>query len=109
MEIILIPSLQKKLESKKYKSHKKIISSLVKKLETMGKNSLKILDVENQYLLCEMKVKRPPYRLYVVVNQKETKFYIVDWEHKGNQEKVIKELRKKLSLAIEFSLDKIFT
>ena len=75
----------------------------------MGKNSLKILDVENQYLLCEMKVKRPPYRLYVILNQKETKFYIVDWEHKGNQEKVIKELRKKLSLAIEFSLDKIFT
>ena len=75
----------------------------------MGKNALKILDVEDYYLLCEMKVMRPPYRLYVIVDQKSDRYYIADWEHKENQEKVINELKRRLSLAIKFGLDEIFT
>jgi hypothetical protein len=108
-EFILIPSLQKKLENVKYSNHAKIISRLIAKLEKMGKNALKILDVEDYYLLCEMKVMRPPYRLYVVVDQKHDNFYVVDWEHKGKQEKTINELKSRLSLAIEAGLNKIFT
>ena len=108
-EIILTPSFQEKIKGNNYRSHLNIIQKLVKKLESMGKNALKILDVEKNYLLCEMKVMRPPYRLYVIVEQKENKYYIVDWEHKDNQEKIINELKGKLGLALEFSLDKIFT
>jgi hypothetical protein len=75
----------------------------------MGKNALKILDVEGHYLLCEMKVMKPPYRLYVIVNQKTNKYYIAKWEHKEKQNKVIGELKYKLSLAVEAGLENIFT
>ncbi len=97
------------MEDRKYKSHVKIVLKLIEKLKRMGRNSLKILDVEDYYLLCEMKIKRPPYRLYVIVDQKNDTYYIADWEHKGMQEKVINELKTKLSSAISFGLDKIFT
>ena len=105
-EVILIPSFQIALN--KTKSHARIILKLIQKLERMGKNTLKILDVQDQYLLCEMKVMKPPYRLYVIADQKSNKYYVVEWEHKQKQEKIIKELKNKLSLAVNFSLDKIF-
>jgi mRNA-degrading endonuclease RelE of RelBE toxin-antitoxin system len=108
LTVILLPSFQKKLE-KINKAHLKIILKLIKKLERMGKNALKILDVEEYYLLCEMKVMRPPYRLYVIVNQKTNEYYIAEWEHKEKQNKVIGELKHKLSLAVEVGLEKIFT
>jgi len=75
----------------------------------MGKNALKILEIEDYYLLCEMKVMKPPYRLYVIVDQKTNTYYIADWEHKENQEKIINELKYKLSSAVETGLEKIFT
>jgi len=59
------------------------------------------LSIEDYYLLCEMKVMRPPYRLYVIVDQKNNRFHIVEWEHKEKQEKVINELRNRLVLAIK--------
>jgi len=108
-ELILVPSLQEKLKDAKYRSHLQTISRLLRKLQNMGKNALKILDVEDCYLLCEMKVMRPPYRLYVVLDQKNNRFYIVDWAHKEKQEKLIQELSGKLSSAIKVGLDKIFT
>jgi hypothetical protein len=76
----------------------------------MGKNALKILDVEDFYLLGEMKVKKSPYRLYVIVNQRTDTFYVVEWgEHKKKQERVINELIGKLKLAIEVGLENVFT
>jgi hypothetical protein len=78
-------------------------------LEKRGKNDLKILDVQDNYLLTEMKVMNPPYRLYVIVDQNTNKFYIVEWEHKEKQDKVIEELKRKLSLAIGLGLEEIFT
>ena len=81
---------------------------MIKKLEKMGKNALKILDVEEFYLLGEMKVMRPPYRLYVIVDQKTDRYYVVEWEHKEKQKRVIGELKRKLSLATKFTLEKIF-
>ncbi len=41
--------------------------------------------------------------------QTTNKYYIVDWEHKEKQEKVINKLKGKLSVAINVGLDKIFT
>lgn len=81
---------------KKYRPHGKIILKLINKIRKLGLNALKILDVEDIYLLCEMKVNKPPYRLYVIVDQKSNRFYLVDWEHKSKQEKIIENLKKKL-------------
>ncbi|MBI5347428.1 MAG: hypothetical protein HZB66_02365 [Candidatus Aenigmarchaeota archaeon] len=108
-DVFLVPSFQRKIEKIiKNKKEKEIIYKLINKVRNLGKNALKILDVRDQYLLCEMKVKRPPYRLYVMVDQSKDIFYIVDWEHKQKQEKVINELRKKLYTALKFGMDKIF-
>ena len=108
LTVVLLPSFQKKLKEIN-KAHLKIILKLIKKLERMGKNALKILDVEEHYLLCEMKVMKPPYRLYVIVNEKANKYYIAEWEHKEKQNKVIGELKHKLSLALEAGLENVFT
>lgn len=106
--VVLLPSLKEKIQNRKFRSHLKIISNLIIKLEKMGKNALKTLDVEDYYLLCEMKTMKPPYRLYVIVNEKTNTFYIVDWEHKERQNKVINELKNKLSLAIQIGFEKVF-
>ncbi|MBI2084582.1 MAG: hypothetical protein HYT70_03150 [Candidatus Aenigmarchaeota archaeon] len=108
-DIILLQSLQEKLKDVKYSSHLKIVSRLIKKIEEMGRDALKILDVEGHYLLCEMKVMKPPYRLYVILDQQNNKYYVADWEHKDKQEKAIEELRFKLSIAVRAGLEKIFT
>jgi len=55
-----------------------------------------------------MKVKRPPYRLYVIVDQKNKIFYLVEWEHKNHQRKIIDKLKNKLSSAIEFGIENIW-
>jgi len=108
VKVKLLPLFQDKLKKIKDKNQLEIIFKLIKKLERMGKNALKILDVEDFYLLAEMKVKRPPYRLYVIVNQSTDTFYVVEWEHKKKQERVINELIGKLKLAIEVGLENVF-
>ena len=50
----------------------------------------------------------PPYRLYVIVDRKNDEFYVVEWEHKNKQQKVINNLTKKLHTGISYSLDQIF-
>ena len=91
-----------------YRSHLLLVNKLCNKVKTLGKNALKILDVEDYYLFGELKVMKPPYRLYVVVDQRKDIYYIVDWEHKDNQEKIINSLKDKLALAIEIGLEKVF-
>jgi hypothetical protein len=49
----------------------------------------------------------PPYRLYVIVNQEDEKFYIVRWEHKEKQQKVINQLTTKLEYAFEGGIKNI--
>ncbi len=107
--IILVPSLQRKLEKPMYRSHLELIDKLCNKVKILGKNALKILDVEDYYLFGELKVMKPPYRLYVIVDQKKDIYYIVDWEHKDNQERIIKSLKNKLALAIETGLEGVFS
>ena len=109
MKVVLIPSLERKLKTKRYKSHARMIYRLIKKLRRLGKNAVKILDVEDYYLLAEMKTKRPPYRLYIIINQRNDTYYVVEWAHKEQQEKIINELKYKLSLAVKFGLDQLFS
>lgn len=109
MTVILLPSLQQKLATAKFRSHRKIIDRLIEKLERMGKNALKVLDIEGLYLLCEMRVMRPPYRLYVIADQRSNKYYVAEWEHKDKQERVIAHLKGKLSSAMRFGLGETFT
>ena len=68
-EVVLIPSLQNEIDRLKDKKQLELILKSVKKIERLGKNSLKILYVRGSHLLGEIKFKRPPYRLYVVTNQ----------------------------------------
>src|SRR3989344_3291085 len=95
-EIIILPSFQEKLSRIKDKAHLNLIYKLTKKLSVMGKSALKILSVADNYLLCELKVMRPPYRLYVVADQATERYYPLAWEHKQNQDKIISELKEKL-------------
>lgn len=74
---------------------------MLEKLASRGKNALKILDVQDRYLLGEMRSYRPPYRLYVYVDQERDEYYAVRWEHKDRQEKVIRELKERLYKAIK--------
>ncbi len=108
-EIILLPSLQKKLMAKKYRSHLETVRTMKTKLEKMGINALKILAVEGPYLLGELKVHRPPYRLYVIADQKNNRFFLADWEHKSKQENAIITIKGKLASAGEYTLGELFT
>jgi len=82
---------------------------MIEKLKKLGKNAVKILDVQDNYLLTEMKRNNPPYRLYIIIDQKNDIYYITEWEHKKEQEKIISELKQKLSLAIKTGLENVFT
>ena len=104
--VVITPSLQNELE-KLDKTHVKIILKKFQKIRSNGLNTLKILRIRGNYLLCESKSRRPPYRLYVIVNQKKLVFYLVKWEHKKNQQKVIKELSGFLDEAFKYGLDRM--
>ncbi|MCX8178931.1 MAG: hypothetical protein N3D75_03830 [Candidatus Aenigmarchaeota archaeon] len=108
MEIFLVESLKEKLSKPRFKPHYQTIKSLIRKLKEQGKNSLKFLDIQDQYILGEMKVKEPPYRLYVILNQKVDAYYIVDWSHKDEQARTIKSLKEKLKEAISIGIENIF-
>ena len=103
-EVILIPTLQSKLT----KQHALIVLALKRKLERMGEHALKRLDTEGEWMLGEMKLHRPPYRLYVFADTKNRKYYLVMWEHKDVQQKIINELRLKLHQSTQFSVEKLF-
>ena len=106
-DIIITPLLQKKLENLS-KDHIKIIWDKIKKLKEHGLNAVKVLFILDRYLLCEIKLHRPPYRLYVIFNQEKKTFYIVDWEHKEKQEKIINKLKEKIKEAIKEGTDLLF-
>ena len=88
--------------------HKNRIKNLIEKLEREGIHATKILSSYKDYVLCEMKSSNPPYRLYIIYDQKEKIFYILEWEHKNKQRKIIRQLIKKLSISIELGIRSIF-
>jgi len=100
-EVIIVPSFQKDIENIKEKKQLELIYKSIEKIEIMGKNAIKLLHVRDKYILGEIKFMSPPYRLYVIINQKNEKFYIVRWEHKEKQQKVINQLKEKLEYAFE--------
>lgn len=106
-EVIIVPSFQEEINKIKDKKQLELILKSVKKIESLGKNSLKVLYVRDSYLLGEIKFKRPPYRLYVIAEQESEKFYAVRWEHKKEQEKVILQLKERLSHIFEIGIKNI--
>ena len=74
----------------------------------MGPSALKVIKIRDGYVLGEMKINNPPYRLYILVNPSMTKYYVLEWAHKGNQQKIINELVLKLGLSMQFGVKKIF-
>jgi len=106
-EVIIVPSFQKEIEVIKEKRQLELICKSIEKIERMGKNAIKLLHVRDKYVLGEIKFMRPPYRLYVIFNQENEKFYIVRWEHKEKQQKVINQLIGKLEYAFEGGIKNI--
>ena len=106
-EVIIVPSFQKEIEKIKEKKQLELIFKSIEKIERMGKNAVKLLHVRDKYILAEIKFMSPPYRLYVILNQENEKFYIVRWEHKEKQQKVINQLMEKLEYAFEGGIKNI--
>jgi len=106
-EIVITQTFKRELE-RIGKDHLKRILQLLEKLRKEGKNALKILDVEGKFILGELKSKKPPYRLYIYVDQENDVYYVVSWEHKKVQKKIITKLKEKLRLALFTSLEEIF-
>jgi len=106
-EVIIVPSFQKEIEKIKEKKQMELIYKAIEKIERMGKNAVKLLHVRDKYILGEIKFMSPPYRLYVIINQENEKFYIVRWEHKEKQQKVINQLMEKLEYAFESGIKNI--
>ncbi len=106
-EVIIVPSFQKEIEKIKEKKQLELILKSIEKIERMGKNAIKLLHVRDKFILGEIKFMNPPYRLYVIADQKDEKFYIVRWEHKVKQQKVINQLAEKLDYAFEGGIKNI--
>ena len=106
-EVVIVPSFQKDIERIKEKKQLELIYKSIEKIERMGKNAIKLLHVRDKYILGEMKFMNPPYRLYVIINQENEKFYVVRWEHKEKQQKVISQLMEKLEYAFESGIKNI--
>ena len=90
------------------KDHKRRIKKFIEKIERKGIHATKIITSHEDYVLCEMKSKKPPYRLYIVYDQKSKVFYILRWEHKNKQKIIIDKLNQKLKGGIEFGIISIF-
>lgn len=106
-EVIVVPSFLKEIDEIKDRKQLELVYKAIEKIERMGSNALKILHIRKHYLLGEIKFMHPPYRLYAIVDQSIEKFYIVKWEHKENQEKVIGQLKEKLQFALETGIKNI--
>lgn len=106
-EVIIVPSFQREIERIKERKQLELICKSIEKIERMGKNAVKLLHVRDKYILSEIKFMSPPYRLYVIINQENEKFYIVRWEHKEKQQKVINQLMEKLEYAFERGIKNI--
>ena len=70
IEVIIVPSFQKEIESIKEKKQLELIYKSIEKIEKMGKNAIKLLQVRDKYILGEIKFMSPPYRLTLLLTRK---------------------------------------
>ena len=82
------------------KLHKDRIIKMIRRLESEGLNAVKILTNFNNFILCEMKSHKPPYRLYIIYDQGDKIFYVFKWEHKDKQEEFLSQLNASFNEAI---------
>ena len=93
MHVVPTEEFKRKVQRLK-KDHKKLILKDIRKLRTQKMNAIKILRVVGPYVLGEIKHKKPPYRLYVVVDQEEDVCVVVEWAHKKEQQEIIDKLQR---------------
>ncbi len=89
--------------------HKSRIRKLIEKVEKEGLHSLRILSMQGNYILGEVKSRRPPYRLYVIYDQKTKIFFVVKWAHKNEQQRTINTLQRKLQEALDLGIEELFS
>lgn len=102
--IVIHPNIQNLLTNNLPRDHIELIYRDIRKIRRSGLNVLKILKVVGRYLLTEVKHHRPPYRLYVVVDQGSNIFVPVDWAHKKDQERIINRLSSEMKNIIEWAI-----
>ena len=76
------------------KDHVSLIQKDILKLQTHKMNAVKILKVVGPYVIEEIKHRKPPYRLYVAIDQESDICAVVEWAHKKEQQEIIEKLRK---------------
>ena len=76
--------------------HLEIILKDFEKIEKWGLSVLKTLKRSSKYVLAEAKHRRPPYRLYVIIDEEKDVYMLVEWSHKNKQQKTIQFLSKNI-------------
>ncbi len=104
---MLLPSFEEKLKNLP-KDHLERIAKMIKKLRMHGKNALKILDVFSNYVLAEARAFKPPYRLYVVIDEMSNTFYVYEWSHKKKQKETIDRIKEDLKRALLEGFENVF-
>lgn len=102
---VLLPSLKKKIKRINNKKQLELILKAEEKIARSGKDALKILYVRENYMIGEIKYKKPPYRLYVIYDQENETSYLALWAHKKSQEKIIQKMKKGLENALEYGIE----
>jgi len=104
-EIVLLPSLERKIGRIKDRRQLELILKAKEKIERMGKDAIKILYTRENHVLGEIKYKSPPYRLYVIYDQSDETFYLALWAHKKAQEKIIQGMKRKLENVLVYGME----
>ena len=105
---VLLPSLKREIKRINDKKQLELILKAKEKITISGKDALKVLYVREKYMIGEIKYKKPPYRLYVIYDQKDETFYLAMWAHKKSQEKIIQRMKKGLENALEYGMEHIY-
>ncbi|MEK6967940.1 MAG: hypothetical protein AABX51_04895 [Nanoarchaeota archaeon] len=90
---VMIKQLQKAAKNIQIKT---ILTKMLNKLEQLGPDSGKLLD--SKLFIYEVKIKRPPVRLYFKHNIQTDEIYVFEYEMKtseDNQQRSINRLRRK--------------
>ena len=80
--VVLTPSFEKEIKKIKDKKQLQLILKGKEKIAKLGLNALDPLYVRENFLLGEIKYKKPPYRLYVIYDKSNKVFYLITWKHK---------------------------
>lgn len=104
---VLLPSLKREIKRINDKKQLELILKAKERITIRGKDALKILYVREEYMIGEIKHKKPPYRLYVIYDQKDEIFYLALWAHKKSQERIIQRMKTGLENALEYGIEHI--